>query len=229
MESTFITEALDGNINYIAIKLIEKQTKSTNNVKGGLFKGIINHKDTDGKEHAFILTEQTNDKNKSVISGMNIKYYDILSMVIDSSACKTSIFATNTEKDQERMYGVLDLCLEILTNSNMIEEDYLINTALYTSIPADINKVKAVTRAGCYNNTTNIYKPKQKQVPQPGFFESKNVDIEEVEKMKLKLESILTKTFTPIMPETKSGEEEKSVAKNLRYGHGYGYGYGYGL
>ena len=61
--------------------VIEKQTKSTNNVKGGLFKGIINHKDTDGKEHAFILTEQTNDKNKSVISGMNIKYYDILYII----------------------------------------------------------------------------------------------------------------------------------------------------
>jgi len=229
MESTFITEALDGNINYIAIKLIEKQTKSINNVKGGLFKGIINHKDTDDKEHTFILTEQTNNKNKSVISGMNIKYYDILSILIANSLYKVNIFATNTKKDQKRIYSVLILCLETLKTNNMMEKDYLVNTNLYTSIPININKVKVITNTVTYNNYPNVYKSKQKKVLQPIFFESKNINKQEVEEMRLKLDLILTKTFIPIIPKTRSGEEEKiTTKKNLYNRYGYSYGYEYG-
>ncbi|MBL0687598.1 MAG: hypothetical protein JJV94_07220 [Sulfurospirillum sp.] len=64
METQFITDVLDEKIQYIAIKVIEKKSNDVKCVSGGLFKGIVTHKDVNNKEHTFILSEQKNEKNR---------------------------------------------------------------------------------------------------------------------------------------------------------------------
>ena len=230
MEANFITTVLDERIQYIAIKVIEKEAKDVKGIIGGLFKGIITHKDAAKKEHTFILTEQKNEKDKDVISGVNREYYDILSISIVGDKHKVNAFATKDTKDQERMYSIAVLCMETLKVDGMVvvNQDQLVNTSLYTTVPSDISNKKVVKTTTSYNNSRSVYTPKPKVVPQPTFFESKDVKVEDIESMKLKLDLALAGTFEPLIPDVNEGDEEKSTtyARGGQYGNmGHAFGY----
>ena len=229
MESTFITTVLDEKIQYIAIKVIEKDTNDVKCIIGGLFKGIITHKDVAKKEHTFILTEQKNEKDKDVISGVNREYYDIISILIVSDKHKINAFATKDPKDQERMYSIIVLCMETLKVDNMViaNQDNLVDTKLYTAVPSDISDKKIIKAATTYNSR-NLYTQKPKVVPKPTYFESKEINATDIESMKLKLDLALAGTFKPLIPDANEGDEEKSktYARGNQYGtmgHAFGY------
>jgi len=227
MGLSFIITALDEKIQYITVKLIEKQINGASNVVGGLFKGIVKHKDKSNKEHTFILTEQKNKNNKSIINGLNIEYYDILSISLINDKYEVNVFTTKDIKNQKKMYNILRICLKTLKVKNMVlkNENYLINTDLYTKIPETIVKKKATTfypHNSTGTHSQGIYN--QKKIPQPIFSNSKDINTQEIEKMKLKLDLILTNSFKYVLPETMEGEEEKIVPTHNYYsGMGYGY------
>ena len=243
MGSKFITEIFTEKINYVAIKLIEKRTNakevsSTKNIIGGLFKGIIKHKDADDTEHTFILTEQKNEKNKDVISGVNLEYYNILALKIISDENKVWAFATKSDKDQDRMCSIATECLETLRKNKMvvINDENLIDTKLFSGVPSDITHIKKAKTIGqsysnspSYSNSnSNIYRPTPKKGPESTFFEFKSPVIEDIGFMRLKLDLVLTGNFKPELPEEIEGKEEpKSAARNNYYGNmGCAFGYG---
>ena len=226
MESTFVTSALNSEISYITIKLIEKSnneikhtTTATQHMSSGLFKGIINHKDENNKEHTFVLVEYKSEKNKNVISGLNIKYYDILTMQIVNDKNKVRIFATKDAEDQEEAFNIATRCLNVLRNDNktLSNENQIIDTKLYDKVITTINKNNSTFVNG---NNAESYTPAANKKPQPTFFESGEINNKDIEKMVFKLDLVIGGAYTPLLPEAKTGEEEKGSPAG-RYYAGY--------
>ena len=244
MGSEFITTTLAEKINYIAIKIIEKKNDIkevgyTKDVMGGLFKGLIEHKDTNNEEHTFLLTEQKNEKDKDVINGVNLKYYNILALQIVSDDNKVWVFATKEDKDQERIRSIVVSCLKALKKGNMVivNDESLVNTKLYTGVPPGITIIKKIgnvvggafyKNSGSYSNSQcNTYKPTVKKVPESTFFEFKNTNTKNIESMKLKLDLVLIGTFKPELPAEIEGKEGPKTVSNGNYYGGMGNAYGY--
>jgi len=222
MDINFITSVLKEKISCVSIRVIEKNGKDVDSIIEGLFKGIVNHTNIVKKKHTFILTEKLNEKNKYVIKGVNKEYYDILGIQIIGEDNRVRIFATKDFKDQERMFSILQLCLETLIVNKMTikNNDQLVDTKLYTNVPIIPTKkvntsYNTSQRWGC-GNVYNYKAPAKKPI-EPTFFEFIPSNQDEINKMKIKLNLVFDEQFIPKLPPVNTGEEEKSTAKTQSY------------